>query len=336
MSDGGEVHANETDAHAPESVIAGPPRPPSTPRHALQLADGTVIDAAAGARYRIEPSSRHGRDPGEREPAARRVDVYLDQGELRFERPLAGDGVVVVELGSLRVEAFHAAFSAYRAGAVDDDHVMLIVEEGELVITTGGGRRALTAGETIRVDLVGDGAPGALVHPARSPRRAGGQASASRAVEVPAWQALADAGRHAEAFAALSHHHFQDDADPVSTVLRAVDVARHAGHPQRAAAWLQEALSAHPHDPRAPLVAFTLGRVRNELPEGAPGAAEAFARARALAPDGPLAEDALAREIKARARAGDSAEAAALAEAYLDLYPQGRWASAARRLGEAR
>jgi transmembrane sensor len=57
---------------------------------------------------------------------------------------------------------------------------------------------------------------------------------------------------------------------------------------------------------------------------GRPGeAAEAFAKARSIAPSGPLADDALAREVEARSRAGDTARARSLAEDYLRRLPNG-------------
>ena len=62
-------------------------------------------------------------------------------------------------------------------------------------------------------------------------------------------------------------------------------------------------------------------------------AAEAFAQARALAPDGALAMDALAREVEARARAGDAEAARARAEEYIARYPNGLRVAAVRRWG---
>ena len=89
-------------------------------------------------------------------------------------------------------------------------------------------------------------------------------------------------------------------------LLLAGDVARLSGHAAAAVAPLSRAVTLHPGDPRAPLAAFTLGRVHLE-DLGAPrDAAIAFARARELAPDGPLAEDALAREVEAWSRAGEA------------------------------
>ncbi len=92
--------------------------------------------------------------------------------------------------------------------------------------------------------------------------------------------------------------------ETAESLLAAADAARLQGRAQEGAALLRRILNNHRSDPRAPLAAFTLGRVLlMEL--GQPRqAAAAFADARALAPGGPFAEDALAREVEAWAKAG--------------------------------
>jgi hypothetical protein len=62
-------------------------------------------------------------------------------------------------------------------------------------------------------------------------------------------------------------------------------------------------------------------------------AAEAFARTRAIAQDGPLSEDSLAREVESRHRAGERARARALAEEYLRAWPEGNRARSVRHFG---
>ena len=89
-------------------------------------------------------------------------------------------------------------------------------------------------------------------------------------------------------------------------LLADADRARLAGRFEDGASLLQRLIREHPGDQRAPLAAFSLGRILlGELRRPAE-AAQAFARVRTLAPDGPLAEDALAREVEAWARAGIS------------------------------
>src|SRR2546430_2117926 len=89
--------------------------------------------------------------------------------------------------------------------------------------------------------------------------------------------------------------------------------------------------SARSRCPRAPLAAFSLGRVHLEKVGAPRDAAQAFARARELAPDGPLAEGALAREVEAWARAGETEVARQRALSYARRYPGGRRARAVRQ-----
>ena len=117
-------------------------------------------------------------------------------------------------------------------------------------------------------------------------------------------------------------------------LLAAADGERLSGHPAQGAAILQRLLREHGRDARAPLAAFTLGRLLLMELDRPREAAAAFAQVRALAPGGDFAEDALAREIEAWRRAGDGDRARARAEEYLRIYPRGRRVDAVKRLGE--
>ena len=133
---------------------------------------------------------------------------------------------------------------------------------------------------------------------------------------APAWQPRPAARDESHGHAA--------PAPTAEYLLAAADTARSAGRRSESVALLRRLLSEHRDDARAPLAAFTLGRILlMELAQ--PGeAALAFAEVRALAPAGPFAEDALAREAEAWNRAGDPGRAAERAREYLRLYPYGR------------
>jgi ferric-dicitrate binding protein FerR (iron transport regulator) len=89
--------------------------------------------------------------------------------------------------------------------------------------------------------------------------------------------------------------------DEVGALLAAADRARLDHAPERALPPLQEVIARHSSDPRAPLAAFTLGRLYEQA--GRRGeAAEAFGRSAALDPNGPLAADARSRERALRPR----------------------------------
>jgi transmembrane sensor len=104
----------------------------------------------------------------------------------------------------------------------------------------------------------------------------------------------------------------------------AADRARAAGRVNEALSHLSAITSRHPTDPRAPLAAFTRGRLLLESLGRPAAAAAAFAQARALASRGSaLFEDALAREVDAYRAAGNAVLARERAELYRRLYPQG-------------
>ena len=102
------------------------------------------------------------------------------------------------------------------------------------------------------------------------------------------------------------------------------DKARKEGRPDQAIGYLKTITDRHSGDPRAPLAAFTRGRVLLESLGRPREAAQAFAQARALSGKrSALAEDALAREVEAYAAAGESGLAHDRAELYRKNYPKG-------------
>lgn len=146
------------------------------------------------------------------------------------------------------------------------------------------------------------------------------------------WRDLAAAGAYDEAYAALP-----PDLATVLTpeaLLLYADVARLSRHPADAVAPLRTLVARHAQDPRAPLAAFTLGRVLLDHLGRPREAAAAFAQAQALDPEGALAEDALAREVEAWSRADDIPRARERARAYLERYPGGSRVRSVRRFGE--
>lgn len=225
--------------------------------------------------------------------------------------------------GVVEVESFHGSFMMERAGAV-----WVRVEEGEAVVRWPGGEAHLTAG--------GEGwyPPEPATPPVAQPEAevAAAPAKALSPKKPAAWKRLAEAGDFSGAYDELRRSKAPVRDEPAELLLSA-DVSRLSHHPAEAVAPLQQVLARHASDPRAPLAAFTLGRVLlDEL--GRPAeAADAFAKARAIAPSGPLADDALAREVEARSRAGDTARARSLAEEYLKKLPNGPRARLVRHHG---
>ena len=122
-------------------------------------------------------------------------------------------------------------------------------------------------------------------------------------------------------------------APDIEELMRSADAARRAGRPAQAVPYLRRLLRDHPADARAPLAAFTLGRILLAELGQPTEAADAFALSRRLAPRGPMASHALAREVEAAARGGDAARARRLAATYVADYPAGPHLEAVRRHG---
>ncbi len=120
--------------------------------------------------------------------------------------------------------------------------------------------------------------------------------------------------------------------DDAADLMLAADVARLSAHPEDAVRPLRRVCERHPGDRRAPVAAFTLGRVLLDDLGRPSEAAVAFQKARALWPEGPLVEDALGREASAWDRAGRADTARAAAQDYVARYPQGRHSGAMRKI----
>lgn len=137
---------------------------------------------------------------------------------------------------------------------------------------------------------------------------------------------MAQEGRYAEAYLRLKEVEAKGGSDAVRDephdLFLAADSARLSGHPEQAIPYLDKLLDKYAGDARAPLAAFTLGRILLSL--GRPvDAAPAFHRARKLSADGALDEDALAREAESWFKAGNRVRARSCVEEYLKLYPNG-------------
>ena len=144
------------------------------------------------------------------------------------------------------------------------------------------------------------------------------------------WRELARSGKFDAARRAL-----QDSPAPgqPADLMLAADVHRMSGHPRAAVDMLSRVVREFPDDRRAALAAFTLGKLSLEELGEAGRAARAFATARSLAPNGPLAEDSLAREVEAWSKAGRDDTARERARLYLERYPDGYRIRAVKQYG---
>jgi len=262
-----------------------------------------------------------------------RVVVGLGGGAARFDVVHRPERTFRVQAGDFAVEVLGTVFTVAPGS---DGSLHVACERGRVrVLVAGSALGEVGAGEEASF-TASAGEPGADTahHPAHEPSGAHAARSAEAALpesrRSDGWARLAERGDYDAAFVALERGTVPDD---VAQLLLAADVARLSHHGQAALQHLRGVLERHAGDPRAPLAAFTLGRVLLDDLGQPRQAAAAFAEARRLAPRGPLAGDALAREVEAWAQAGEKARAKDLAADYLLFFPDGPRARVVRRQG---
>jgi transmembrane sensor len=295
-----------------------PDRPSaSAPARAVRLSDGSLATA-------LDPDSV----VAVVEDAPTRIVLDLGRGREHFNVVPRAERSFVVRAGDVSVTVVGTVFSIERVA----DRVGVSVERGRVLVDWRSGSRALAAGQSgwFPPLVIDDPMP----EPAVAPERAHLAARPERAAEAPPAVRPPEPGRIEAAPASPSPPAPPPPAiETAESLLAAADAAREAGRAADGVALLRRLLARHRSDPRAPLAAFTLGRVLLMELDRPREAAAAFAEARALAPQGPFAEDALAREVEALRKAGASGEARERAREYLRLYPRGRRASAVKAFG---
>lgn len=277
-----------------------------------------------------------------REATSRRVVLELRAGAARFEVAPHPERTVEVQAGEARITVLGTAFIVEHHEAA----VRVEVVYGEVDLDCHGSSHLLRTGD--QRDCANESADAPRSEGPRdgrahesvlsSPRlERGERPSSRRRIETPTgagdWRDLAAEGDFDGAYRAMQAPGARAVTDHPEELLKAADVARLSGHAAQAIGPLERILTQHARDPRAPLAAFTLGRLHLDELGNPRAAAEAFALARRLRSDGPLAQDALAREVEARSRAGEDRVAQRLAEEYVRTYPTGTRIRSVRRFG---
>ncbi|HTA93901.1 MAG TPA: FecR domain-containing protein [Polyangiaceae bacterium] len=257
-----------------------------------------------------------------------RIVSALDHGAATFEVSHVDGRVFRVQAGQVIVEALGTVFTVERG----DSTVRVSVGRGRVRVDFGTGSRELAVGQSGTFPPSEEPTPSASVASVESITPPSPVVPSASAKPAPSWKELARAGKPVDAYRALESAP-ATDLNNAEALLLAADIARLAGHPQEAVPYLERVLRDFKADPRASLAAFSLGRVlMNSL--GRPAeAAGYFERARALSHEPSLAEDALAREVEAWARAGQADRARRRAEDYVRLYPTGQRLNAVKTFG---
>jgi transmembrane sensor len=294
---------------APVQVVE---RPRSSPLE-LALADGSHVQ-------RRDESTQ----VAVSETSATQVTLELREGQARFDVTRNEQRVFRVRSGEVTVEVLGTSFELERDGA----RTRVAVSQGRVAVSFHEHHTELRAGEAgwfPREDWLARAAPPSEPSASSTPR--------ARSSSTRSWREPAEQGEFERAYELLAQTR-KPVADDVEELMLAADTARLSGHAEAAVPYLRRVMNEHARDSRASLAAFTLGGVLMQQ-LGQPREAEAaYARARSLSLNSSLAEDALARQVEAAHRAGDSALARSLAREYVAQYPSGRRVRAVRRFGE--
>jgi transmembrane sensor len=274
------------------------------PRAALPGAETVPASPAADATALLDPDSEVVPEPAPKSRAFR-----LRKGAALFTVVHDAARPFRVKVGSAVVEDVGTVFTVRR---LSETVAEVIVREGRVHVSATDASFDVGAGER-RTFATDTEATDAAAEPEMRP---------PRAPAVASWRPLAESGRFGEAYAAMKATGPSSVRDETAELLLAADVARLSGHPADAVPYLERILRSRGADPRVGLAAFTLGRVLLEELGRPAEAAAAFGRARKAG--GPLAEDALARQVEASSRAGDTGSARSLALEYQKKYPNGR------------
>jgi transmembrane sensor len=279
-------------------------------RRSLKLEEGSAID--------FDPTTSEARVV---EESSSRVRVELVRGASRYSVVPNPDRTFEVHSGPVTVTVVGTEFSVEQR--VEGTSVE--VSRGKVRVSWGTEEAFLVAGEkgvfppAVAAQSSVEAPP---VDGDWAPRR-----SSWRMTQV--YQSRVARHDYQGAYAVLSRNPSLV-GDTVEELLTAADVARLSDHPSEAVPYLQRVIREHPHDERAPLAAFTLGRTLAGLGRTQEAMAM-FGRVRTSWPKSPLAEDALLRQAETASQMGDLATARRIAEQYDHDYPNGRRRAEVRR-----
>jgi transmembrane sensor len=227
----------------------------------------------------------------------------------------------VVNAGDVTISVLGTLFTVERVA----DRIGLTVEQGTVRVEWGVGSAILKEGASGWYPPLVMSALGGRAATRETTNRSPTARSARRSPSLAS-------SHDSSSFPVPARTEETEERETAEQLLIAADNARLSGNPEQGVFLLRRLLRDHRSDARAPLAAFTLGRMLLMELANPIEAAAAFAEARRLSPLGPLAEDALAREVEAFSQAGASALAKARAQDYLRLYPDGRRADAVRMM----
>lgn len=296
----------------------------------LHFSDGSTVLLHEGSRLRVL-SLKAG--------AAR---VLLEGGamDVSIAHHRVGKTKWDFEAGPYRVEItgtrFRMDFNA------KDDVLGLSIQDGRVVVFGGCQKapRQVSAGETLQLSCApNEKTPRPSVEStppmevASSPKPPD-IAPHGRSTSPDRWRELIAAGRLSQGLSAAEQVGFERVCQLATAkeLLALADAGRFFGSPLRAVTALRALRQRFPGSMDASTAAFTLGRIAFENQHAYQEAARWFESYLSEQPMGPLMGDAFGRLMEAKMKSGDHEGARANAQQYLRRFPEGPYASEARRV----
>jgi transmembrane sensor len=285
---------------AQKTALSGPPAPVAPAVDPVtSFADGSTARVLQGGQIVVQTATET------------RIETVLESGAAEYTVAPKPSRAFVVHAGRVTVEVIGTQFRVENEG----ERVRVAVTRGKVKVTAGAEIVELVPGES-RWFARSEKAPAEPVDAAMG-RTAAGPSQRDRFVD------LARRGDYGNAYQLLA----RSPGAVVSSaedLMLAADSARLSNHPVEALVYLRRVTREHPRDTRAPLSAFTQGRILLSQLGRPAEAADAFEQARRLAPSGPLAALALSRQVEALNRAGNTERARELAAEYGKHFPDGK------------
>lgn len=310
-----------------------------------------ALPVGAGADLQLDDGGRGRVSLADHE----RVAVVLEAGRLRADVDPQAHRRVTIEAGPYRVGVIGTVFQVDWDPAVGRLVVGVTRGKVEVSVPHASAPIAVDAGRRLVAEDDGDVQLAALAAAVDVPapvddavveieaevptplERARPRARSKSDDPAPSWQALARAGRYAEALAQVEGRGLEAALAslPVADLEQLADAARLAGRGSIAATIYERVRKRFPGTKAAARAAFQLGRWAADGEKDPKAATTWLRRYLDEAPNGSFAKLARGRLIQTLAAAGDRAAAREAARIYLDSYPDGPHAAVARGLVES-
>ncbi|HET7539070.1 MAG TPA: FecR domain-containing protein [Polyangiaceae bacterium] len=318
---------------------------PGAGARSLSFSDGSRVQLHAGAQARVVSSNEHG------------ARVVIERGVVRADVVPRKNNDWSLFGGPFEI---HVTGTSFESGW-DPQRQQLFVKmhEGHVLVSAEclSGARALSAGQSGTFSCISEPntaavqepVPAAQTTPAAAPAAAGLPALSARPeprlstntaptgappTSLPTWRELSALGDYAGAFAAAEREGFERLCQTLSTaeLLELSNMARLAGHAERANAGYAAVRARFPGSESAASAAFHLGQLAFDGAHDYRAARRFFALYLSECRNCALAPEALGRRMEAEQRQGELELARATARLYLERYPKGAHARLAESL----